>query len=134
MKGAEVQKQVDWTHYDFQQYMSKARWSSIWHQLHEVQKAAPQTVLEVGPGPNVFKSVAANMGIRVETIDIDPELNPDHVGPASDMPFAANSYDAVCAFQVLEHMPYEVSLKAFQEMVRVSRGRIIIRLPDAEKV
>lgn len=127
-----MQKQVDKTHYDFQKYLSKSRWNSIWHQLHEVQKVSPESVLEVGPGPNIFKLIAAQIGIKVETIDIDPELNPDYVGSVTDMPFECGKYDLVCAFQVLEHMPYEESLNAFREMVRVSRKHVIISLPDAK--
>jgi hypothetical protein len=38
----------------------------------------------------------------------------------------------VCAFQVLEHLPYELALQAFAEMVRVSRRYVVISLPDAK--
>lgn len=126
--------QVDKKHYAFSQYMSKARWSSIWHQLDEIQMLAPEIVLEIGPGPGLFKTLAATFGITVETLDIDPELNPDHVGSATAMPFADATYDVVCAFQMLEHLPYEESLLSFAEMVRVSRRHVVISLPDAQTV
>lgn len=129
--GMTYGKQVDSSHYGFSSYMTKGRWASIWHQLHEVHKLAPRTVLEVGPGPGIFKAVALAFGIYVDTLDIDPDLKPDYVGSATAMPFPDGTYDAVCAFQMLEHFPYEVSLQAFRELVRVSRRNIIISLPDA---
>lgn len=127
-------KQVDKSHYEFQRYMGKARWNSVWHQLDEVIRLKPENVLEIGPGPGVFKHMAGLFGIKVETLDIDPELRPDHVGSATALPFDDNSYDVVCSFQVLEHLPYDVAVEAFKEMARVSRGHALISLPDAKPV
>jgi SAM-dependent methyltransferase len=127
-------KQVDKSHYEFTHYMSKARWCSVWHQLDEVIKLKPQRVLEIGPGPGVFKQMGRLFGIHVETLDIDPELNPDYVGSVTQLPFADNTFDVVCAFQMLEHLPYDVSLQAFKEMVRVSGRYVVISLPDAKTV
>lgn len=124
-------KQVDRSHYDFQRYVGKDRWASLWHQLDEVMRLAPARVLEIGPGPGLFKAVAARLGVVVETLDLDPELRPDHVASATEMPFADASFDVVCAFQMLEHLPYERSLAAFREMLRVARTHVVISLPDA---
>jgi hypothetical protein len=128
------EKQVDKTHYEFSRYVSKERWCSIWHQLDEILKLNPENVLEIGPGPGLFKTTAATFGIKVETMDLDPALKPDHIGSATAMPFQDNTYDVVCAFQMLEHLPYEASLLAFGEMVRVSRRSVVISLPDARAV
>lgn len=129
----EFQKQVDKQTYEFARYMSKERWASMWHQLDEVQKLKPESVLEIGPGPGLFKTLAASFGLSVQTLDLDPDLNPDHVGSATEMPFRDATYDVVCAFQMLEHLPYDYALKAFGEMVRVSRANIVISLPDARQ-
>lgn len=128
------EKQVTRAHYEFSRYMSKARWASVWHQLDEILKLQPSNVLEVGPGPGLFKTVAGVFGIPVETLDLDPELKPDHVGSVTEIPLAGGSYDLVCAFQVLEHLPYEQSCEAFSEMVRVARRHVVISLPDAQPV
>jgi SAM-dependent methyltransferase len=127
-------KQVDKDHYEFSAYLSKARWNSIWHQLHEVQTLGAKRILEVGPGPGIFKTVAEQIGVHVETLDIDPALKPDHVGSAVNMPLPDSSFDTVCAFQVLEHFPYDESLAAFREMVRVSKKYVVLSLPDARYV
>ena len=128
------QKQVSRSHYKFEHYLGKARWNSIWHQLDEVIKLDPNTVLEIGPGPDVFKNVAKLFGIKVETLDIDPELEPDYVASVVDLPFSDGAFDMVCAFQVLEHLPYEESIEAFREIARVSDKYVIISLPDVKPV
>lgn len=124
-------KQVDKSHYEFARYVHKRRWASMWHQLDEVIKLEPERVLEVGPGPGLFKALAGAMGVRVETLDLDPELKPDYVGSAIEMPFDDDAFDVVCAFQMLEHIPFEQSLHAFREMVRVAAKAVVISLPDA---
>lgn len=127
-----MKKQVDKEHYEFSSYMSKRRWCSMWHQLDEVLSLEPDNVLEIGPGPGLFKAVAGGFGLKVETLDIAEDLNPDIVASATDMPLPDQSYDVVCSFQMLEHIPFEMSIAALKEMARVSKSNIIISLPDAE--
>ena len=124
-------KQVESSHYAFDRYMGKPRWASVWHQLDEVLRLAPGSVLEIGPGTGVFKAAATAFGLQVRTLDPDPELKPDFVGSALALPLADGAVDLCCAFQVLEHLPYADSLKAFAEMVRVARRHVVISLPDA---
>ena len=127
-------KQVSKGHYEFDSYVTKPRWNSLWHQLDEVRRLNPRRILEIGPGPGLFKAVAMLFGLHVETVDIDPELKPDHVGSATALPFPDASFDVVCAFQMLEHLPYSTSLAAFDEMSRVSRRHVLISLPDSQTV
>lgn len=125
------EKQVDKSHYVFNAYMTKARWCSLWYQIEEIQKLKPKNVLEIGPGPGILKMMFEIVGLHIETLDIDPEIQPTYVGSATELPFENSTYDVVCAFQMLEHLPYEESLGAFTEMVRVSRKNVLISLPDA---
>jgi predicted SAM-dependent methyltransferase len=129
-----MQKQVDKTHYQFKQYMLKERWISTWHQLDEVMSLNPSSVLEIGSGPKIFKVIFSYFSISIETVDIDLELKPDYVASATKLPFKDNSYDCVCSFQMLEHLPYEQALQAFGEMSRVARKNIVVSLPDAKRV
>lgn len=126
-------RQVDKSHYGFSAYVDKRRWSSLWHQLDEVCKLEPGRTLEIGPGPGLFKAAAMALGLKVETLDIDPELKPDHVGSVYEMAFEDAEFDVVCAFQVLEHLPFEKSLAALKEMSRVAGRAVVISLPDARK-
>lgn len=127
-----MDKQVDATHYNFTRYVSQRRWASIWHQISETLAANPQSVLELGPGPGIFSSIITKLGIYTVTSDIDPELHPDLISDSANLPFADQSFDAVCAFQVLEHMPFEKSLLSIREMARVARKSVVISLPDAK--
>jgi len=129
-----MQKQVNRSHYEFSSYVQKSRWMSIWHQLDEVLQLKPDQVLEVGPGPGFFKAIAMSIGIKIVTLDLDPELDPDYVVSVFNMPFEDGSFDVVCAFQMLEHLPFEESVEAFNEMTRVARKAVIISLPDARKL
>jgi len=124
-------KQVEKDHYAFHRYMSKARWCSLWHQIDEIQKLQPTSILEIGTGPGIFKMMLEYMDFHIETIDLDPDLKPTYVGSATELPFRDATYDVVCAFQMLEHLPYAESLRAFAEMARVSRKNVLISLPDA---
>lgn len=126
------QKQVDKSHYAFARYLDKRRWISMWHQVDEVLALEPRSVLEIGPGPGIFKAVMGTLGVTVETLDVDPDLDPDHVASVTDMPFAQDAYEVVCAFQMLEHLPFDESLVAFGEMARVARRAVVISLPDAK--
>jgi ubiquinone/menaquinone biosynthesis C-methylase UbiE len=127
-------KQVNASHYSFESYMRKERWNSVWHQLDEIIKLQPLSVLEVGPGSGLFKSIAMSFGLKIETVDVDPELKPDYVGSAIALPFREGQFEVACAFQVLEHLPFEDSLKAFAEMVRVSSKFVAISLPNVRPV
>lgn len=124
-------KQVSKSHYEFSKYMTKERWISVWHQVDEIVKLNPESVLEIGQGSGLLKVILSLLNIQIETFDVDAELEPDHVGSATDLRLESNSYDLVCAFQVLEHLPFPSALVAFNEMVRVSRGHILISLPDS---
>jgi predicted SAM-dependent methyltransferase len=125
------QVQVDKSNYIFSKYVTKQRLSSIWHQMDEVLATGSSKVLEIGPGTGIFKALASALGVKVETLDLDSELKPDYVSSVESLPFEDSTYDTVCAFQVLEHLPYDAALTAFKEMVRVSRGYLIISLPDS---
>lgn len=125
--------QVDKTHYQFKKYVTEARWMSIWHQLNECIALDPETVLEIGPGTGIFKSMMKTSGYHVETVDIDPELRPDFIADCKRLPFDDESFDITCAFQMLEHLPFEDSLITFREMTRVSKKYILISLPDCRK-
>ena len=127
-----LEKQIDKSHYEFHNYISQNRWISVWYQLSELMSLKPRSVLEVGPGPGLLKTFAKNYGVSVETVDIDPELRPDCVASATSLPFSENAYGCVCAFQMLEHLPYRESVKAFAEMVRVADDYVLISLPDAK--
>lgn len=123
--------QVGQQHYQFDRYVTIKRWASLWHQLNEVMGFRAESLIEIGPGPGLFKSMCGAMGVSAWTLDIDARLLPDIVGLATDIPLPDRAVDLACAFQVLEHMPFDLSMSALREMCRVARDGVIISLPDA---
>src|SRR4029077_317706 len=100
--------QVAPEHYDFAHYDDAERWMSYWHQIRAVLAVRPKTVLEIGPGSGVFRSYLRGAGVDVKTLDLEPTRGADSVAdiPRLDDPLPAGlTFDAVCAFQVLEHLP-----------------------------
>ncbi len=47
-------------------------------------------------------------------------------GEAEHLPFADRTFDAVCAFRLLRHLPDPVRARVLSELARVSRGPVIV--------
>jgi SAM-dependent methyltransferase len=127
-------RQVDVSHYSFSRYVDRARWQSLWCQIDEILSVKPSRVLEVGKGAGILGAILSHQGLNYTSVDFDPALRPDFVGSVTALPFADASFDAVCCFQVLEHLPFESFGQALRELRRVSVGKVIISLPDAKKL
>jgi len=122
--------QVNKSKYNFNSYCQIERWASYWHQINEILKIKPKSVLEIGVGSGVVSGYFKHENLlNYKTLDIDKELNPDFVGSVDNMNFNDNEYDTVCAFEVLEHLPFEKFEKCLLEMKRVARDNVIISLP-----
>jgi SAM-dependent methyltransferase len=122
--------QIDRSHYRFEKYAFEGRFVSYYWQLKEALAENPSSVLEVGVGERVFGSyIKENTGASYTSVDIAPDLEPDRVASVLALPFPDKSFDAVCAFEVLEHLPFEDFEKAVSELCRVARNRVCISLP-----
>lgn len=131
---SEYQLQVNKEHYFSDKYNHKARWLSFFYQIKTLQKIKAQNLLEIGPGNGWVTHVLRDVGNKVTTVDIDKALNPDIVAAVDNLPFKDNSFDAVCAFEVLEHIPFEKFVLNLKEMSRVSNRYVVISLPDHRRI
>ncbi len=123
-------KQVNREAYNFDKYLHLDRWSSYFFQIKEVINLSPVNILEIGVGDGVFgQYIKNNTKIGYKNLDIAEDLNPDYVGSVCDIPVKDGVFDLVCAFQVLEHLPYCDFGKALMEMRRVASNNVIISLP-----
>lgn len=129
----ELKKQVDKSNYEFRKYVGKNhRWVSFYHQLDELFSIPNLTsVLEVGPGMPLVRDMLAYHApsVTYKSLDIADDLNPDLQGSVTNIPAEDNSFDVVCAFQILEHIPYEQFEQALQEMARVSKKHVLFSVP-----
>jgi ubiquinone/menaquinone biosynthesis C-methylase UbiE len=122
-------QQVTKSHYEGKAYRSQERWNSYWHQLDLVSRIKPKTLLEVGLGEGVVARELGNRGVTVTTLDIAEDLHPDIVGSVTAIPVEAQSYDAVLACEILEHIKFEDVPAALSEVARVARTHVIISIP-----
>jgi hypothetical protein len=122
--------QIDKAGYQFERYGFEERFISYYWQLREVTRLHPRTVLEVGVGDAVFGNfLKTNTAIEYKSLDIAEDLKPDVVGSVTDIPAQNDSVDVACAFEVLEHLPFEKFDTAVGELARVARGYVVISLP-----
>ena len=124
--------QVAPEHYDFEAYDDRERWMSYWYQLRAVLSVRPRTVLEIGPGTGVFRSYLQNIGVDVKTLDFDPSRKPDYVADITRLDEtlpAGLTFDAVCAFQVLEHLPLAELERCLAGIARRAAPHVFVSLP-----
>lgn len=122
--------QVDSKHYAFGAYAFEGRFVSYYVQLKEVLAGNPVSILEVGVGDRVFGSfIKNNTAVQYTSVDVAADVHPDVVGSILALPFADKSFDTVCAFEVLEHLPFERFEDALKELCRVARTRVVISIP-----
>lgn len=121
--------------YIAEDYETKGRFCSYWHQINEVRNRMPAhegRILIIGKGNGFIDNYLRQIGYEVETLDVDEELNPTYCASVLDMPLLSGSIDLVVCCQVLEHLPYDQLSVALGEIrrVMVTGGRFILSLPD----
>jgi SAM-dependent methyltransferase len=122
--------QVDKSNYRFSSYSFEGRFVSYYWQLNEVLSLEPTSVLEIGVGDRVFGNfIKNNTTVPYTSVDIAEDLHPDVVGSILELPFADKSFDVTCAFEVLEHLPFEQFDRAVAELCRVARTHVVISIP-----
>lgn len=124
-----MQKQVNKDVYRFESYVGIDRWSSYYYQLREILAQKPSSVLEIGVGDHIIGDYLTGHNISYTSADIADDLSPDIVADVTDLPIPDASYDVVCAFEVLEHLPFGQFEKALGELARVSRRVVVLSLP-----
>jgi len=122
--------QVESALYFSKKYLSLERFISYYYQCDFIRDAEPKRMLLIGVGDGMVPDMLKKMGtVMVTTMDFDSDLNPDVIGDIRELDFPDDSFDLVCAFEVLEHIPLEESEKALEEMARISKRHVIISVP-----
>lgn len=124
--------QVGPEHYDFENYDDLERWISYWYQIRAALRLGPRTALEIGTGSGVFRSYLERAGVAVTGFDLDPSRRPEFVGDVGELDAALPEglgFDVVCAFQVLEHLPFARLEDCLAAIARRAKPYALISLP-----
>ena len=98
-------------------------------QILSLPKSKLSSILEIGPGLGHLENMLDKYDYQYLSLDIDEQNKPNIVGDVRNIQLDDNSIDMVCAFQMLEHIPYSQFLLALKEMSRVSRRYVYISIP-----
>lgn len=128
------EKQVDRFHYWNETYLDRDRFLHYREQFVAVLKLNPSSVLEVGPGPGLLANMLKRICGNVVTVDFAADLDPDIVADIKSMPLKNASFDVVCSFQVLEHLPWQEVPAALREMARVAKKYVLFSVPDSDRI
>ena len=126
VEGVEYRYSSDWIH----EFESETRWRLYWRQqkLMRGLLAPGDCVLEIGIGTQFVANYLRSKGISVTTLDIDADKQPDTVANIAVYEFPT-SYDAILAFQVFEHMPYEAFEAVLPRLSAAARRHVFISVP-----
>jgi hypothetical protein len=90
------------------------------------------TVLEIGSLRGVLTSILRHFKLQVDTCDIEsiPFLSlPTFLEDFEHLQVSENSYDLVCAFQVLEHNNIKKTPLLLRKMANASKKYVYVSLP-----
>lgn len=129
----EFKTQVKKEHYSKAEYDDYESFISYYYQTKCLLDLSTEidNILEIGIGNKKLTNYLKEYGFNVTTCDYAEDLEPDKVADVRNLPFEDNEFDAVVAFEVLEHIPFLDFRNALKEIRRVSRQYVIISIPNS---
>jgi SAM-dependent methyltransferase len=122
-------------YYSFSEYNTKMRILSYWYQINEILSTQPTSILEIGIGSGLVTSYLKYLGIKVKTLDINKNLNPDFQCSVLDIENNGNNmelYDVVVCCRVLHHIQFEKLGQALENIHKITKKYVVISLPVDE--
>jgi hypothetical protein len=134
VKGHEREKSLTKDAYKSAHYSDLYQLMSFSHQINDICRMKPKSILEIGIGNGFMSTFLKSQGFEVLTADINPNLGADIVCDILDLPkFCEGSkFDLVVCCEVLEHMPFEKFDDAISVIASLS-NRAYITLPNYNK-
>jgi len=100
-------------------------------QIRTIKDLNIKSILEIGPGDGTVGEYLKKLNISYCSIDNSNESKPTILTSLENLdptPYA-KKYECVCAFQMLEHSPYENFVQNIEKMKKMSSKYILISLP-----
>ncbi len=121
--------QVGDGHYQRSSYNDLARFIAYYYQISTIRQLPIKSILEVGSGNGLVAYYLKSIGLAVKVCDFDARVKPDIIADVRSLPLADDSFDAVAAFQILEHIPFKEVVVALGEIKRVAKKYAVISVP-----
>ena len=103
------------------------------HQIHNVLKLQPQSVLVIGQGDNIVPSILRGLvmhDIEVDTFDFVEDMKPTYVGDVRQLDkIVERRYDVILCCEVLEHLPFAEFAGCLQKISMLNRKGVVLSLP-----
>ncbi len=113
-------------------FLSEAHGESYLVQMREIRKLKDvASVLEVGPGEAFCAGNLRGLGYEYHTLDFESAHQPTYQADFKtlDPRTLGRLYDMTCAFQVLEHFPYEDFANRLRTLAAIARKYVFLSLP-----
>jgi len=119
MNGIERESSLPREKYLEDAYFTPQQMSSLMEQFMRIRIMRPETILEVGLGNGMLAAMLRQIGIKVTTVDVNPNLEPDIVSDIKSLPLKLTSkFDIVVCCEVLEHIRFD----EFEENIRIFKS------------
>jgi hypothetical protein len=117
-------------HYIGDAYLTEQRFLTFRFILMHVLRGRYRVIADVGMGSGILAHLLISQGIKVTTVDSDPELRPDVQLDLRELGTLNRSYDCVICSQVLEHLPFGEFRRGVLALIRAATREVIITVPD----
>ena len=116
-------------------YFERTQLFSQAAQINAIHGFGVREILEIGPGNGFAAEFLRAAGYKVDTVDVNLELNPTFVGSVLELDqiVAPYSYDLVVCCEVLEHLPFASFPTALNQIAKATRKFAFITLPQSKK-
>lgn len=113
-------------------YFNFLQWEAFKFQIHKVyQLYTGGKCLEIGKGSGIVEAILREMGINMDSLDINSNLSPTYVGDISDTNLhLPHDYSLVLCAEVLEHLPFDCFDKCLKNIAALTNDIAILTLPN----
>ncbi len=125
-----------WTTEWIKKLEPEQRWRLYWRQQKLMENFIEPELhfYEIGVGNGFTANYLRTKGIKVTTVDIDPEKQPDIVANIVDIDWAQHRFDHLMAFETFEHIPFNEFVKALRGIRAVCDGCVFMSVPETKRI
>lgn len=118
----------------YERYDNLDRFISYYHQIEAVRPFKGARILEVGIGNKTVTNYLRQHRYDITTCDFDKDLYPDNIADIRSLPFEDGSFDAILAYEIMEHIPFNDVPKALMEFARCTSNYVVMSVPYSAAV